>query len=277
MNKGQEFWELVKKSTGFGPNWDNINHITKIDPEKGLSSSDLEYLEGTDAVMVGGSDGVTAENTAEVLELLDDTDIPVILEPYSGEHVVGGNGKTNNFSASDYTAVASVWNGNEENFKGKHEQFFGSELPAVKQELYNEIESMVGDGLTGRAAKNIAGRGLDNKLLREAYIVQNPESAVAELTEATEPVDSETVGQIAGAVENFFDNFDILYIEYSGMYGDPEDVEAAAEMLEDTTLLYGGGISSEDQALEMLDSGADTVVVGDSFHEDPEEYRDTQV
>lgn len=276
MDQKESFWELIRKSTGFGPDWDNIQHITKIDPEKGLERSDLEYLEGTDAVMVGGSDGVTAENTAEVIEILDEVDIPVILEPYSGDHVTGGNGEAGNFFSTDYTAVASVWNGNEENFKGKHEDFFGYELPQVKQELNEAVESMVGDGITGGAVKYITGRGLDNKLLREAYIVQHPESAVAELTEATEPVDSTRVGRIAGAIENFFDNFDIVYIEYSGTYGNPEDVEAAAEMLDDATLLYGGGINSQAQTQEMLEAGADAIVVGDSFHDNPEDYQDTQ-
>jgi len=40
-------------------------------------------------------------------------------------------------------------------------------------------------------------------------------------------------------------------------------------------LLYGGGIQRAAQTEEILNAGADAVVVGDIFHEDPERFLDT--
>ncbi len=44
-------------------------HIFKLDPEKSISDSALERIctSGTDAIMVGGSSGVTFNNTVELL------------------------------------------------------------------------------------------------------------------------------------------------------------------------------------------------------------------
>nr|WP_264371819.1 geranylgeranylglyceryl/heptaprenylglyceryl phosphate synthase [Haloferax massiliensis] len=55
----------------------------------------------------------------------------------------------------------------------------------------------------------------------------------------------------------------------------PEDVKAAAKYLDDTIFLYGGGTKSQQQTEEILDAGADAVVVGDCFHENPDQYLQT--
>nr|WP_235007303.1 geranylgeranylglyceryl/heptaprenylglyceryl phosphate synthase [Haloarcula mannanilytica] len=60
-----------------------------------------------------------------------------------------------------------------------------------------------------------------------------------------------------------------FYIDYSGTHGGPEDVNAAAKYLDETCLFYGGGIESHQQTTEILNAGADAVVVGDCFHENP--------
>lgn len=83
--------------------------------------------------------------------------------------------------------------------------------------------------------------------------------------------------QIAGAVlatESFY-GFPIFYIEYSGTYGGPRDVTAAVKYLNETVLLYGGGIKRRARTEEILNAGADAVVVGDCFHEDPQQYLQT--
>jgi len=60
---------------------------------------------------------------------------------------------------------------------------------------------------------------------------------------------------------------EIVYVEYSGTFGDPATVEAAAAALEDSTLFYGGGIHDYDTAATMA-AHADVVVVGDLVHDE---------
>jgi phosphoglycerol geranylgeranyltransferase len=60
---------------------------------------------------------------------------------------------------------------------------------------------------------------------------------------------------------------EIIYTEYSGTFGDPDKVAAAADALEDATLFYGGGIHDSDSARTMADH-ADTVIVGDLVHDE---------
>ena len=61
--------------------------------------------------------------------------------------------------------------------------------------------------------------------------------------------------------------FPIMYVEYSGTYGDVDKVKAIANMLQHTQLFYGGGITNIDKAKEMSNI-ADTIVVGDIIYND---------
>jgi phosphoglycerol geranylgeranyltransferase len=60
---------------------------------------------------------------------------------------------------------------------------------------------------------------------------------------------------------------EIVYIEYSGTFGDAEKVAAAQDALDDATLFYGGGIHDYDSAYQMA-KHADVVVVGDLVHDE---------
>jgi len=61
--------------------------------------------------------------------------------------------------------------------------------------------------------------------------------------------------------------FPIVYIEYSGRYGDPSIVQAASDAVEHAVLYYGGGIRSAEQAAEM-GRIADTIVVGNAVYDE---------
>jgi phosphoglycerol geranylgeranyltransferase len=100
----------------------------------------------------------------------------------------------------------------------------------------------------------------------EAYIVLNPASSVAEYTEADCDQSPEDVAAYAAVAERLFGQ-EIVYIEYSGTYGDPETVRAASEAVDESTLFYGGGVRDYDAAYEM-GQYADVVVVGDLLHDE---------
>jgi phosphoglycerol geranylgeranyltransferase len=109
--------------------------------------------------------------------------------------------------------------------------------------------------------------GLDwDRTHTEAYIVMNPEASVAQLTDADCDQTADDVAAWAAVAEKMFGQ-DIVYVEYSGMFGDTEKVKAAQDALEETTLFYGGGIRDYDAAYEM-GQYADVVVVGDLLHDE---------
>ena len=247
--------------------WDDITHVTKADPAKDLPS-DLGVLDRTDAVMVGGSDGVTAENALDTIRAIRRRfpEKPVLQEPYSSSHV-----SADTVDAVDRVAVPAVYNGDREHFVGKHVDLF-TELVSKPEELFGTGLPVLGDVVASKGRDAVSET--TNDVVGEGYVVQNPSSTAADVTGADEPYTSEQVAGAALATEAFY-GFPVFYVEYSGTYGGPDDVAAAATHLDDTVLLYGGGIDSERQTREILDAGADAVVVGDCFHDDPARFRET--
>jgi phosphoglycerol geranylgeranyltransferase len=100
----------------------------------------------------------------------------------------------------------------------------------------------------------------------EAYIVMNPDASVAQLTNADCEQSADDVAAYAKVAERMFGQ-EIVYVEYSGTYGDPEKVAAAADALDDATLFYGGGVHDYDSAHRMA-RHADVIVVGDLLHDE---------
>ncbi|OVE85199.1 heptaprenylglyceryl phosphate synthase [Natronolimnobius baerhuensis] len=247
--------------------WDSITHVTKVDPEKSLPA-DLSVLEGTDLVMIGGSDGVTAQNTLEAIEAIQDSalDIPVWQEPYRSDHV-----STDTMEAVDGLSVPAVYNGDWDHFVGKHIDLFTTVGRKPAETLASSVP-LVGGLVESKGIEKVAE--LTDSLFGEGYVVQHLESAAADRAGVETTYTPEEVAGAALATESFY-GFPVFYIEYSGTYGGPEDVEAAADYLEETTLFYGGGIDSAAKAEAILEAGADAIVVGDCFHDDPEQFRET--
>ncbi|WP_394741352.1 heptaprenylglyceryl phosphate synthase [Natronococcus roseus] len=247
--------------------WDAITHVTKVDPAKSLPS-DLGVLEGTDLVLVGGSDGVTESNSLEAIERVTDvfSEIPVFQEPYSSSHV-----SRETIEAADAVSIPAVYNGDRDHFVGKHVELF-TEVGQKPDELLGSSVPLVGDLIASKGVEVVAE--LADKLVGEGYVVQHLESTAAAVSGVETAYCPEEVAGAALATEAFYD-FPIFYVEYSGTYGGPDDVEAAARYLEETALFYGGGIDSSEKASEILEAGADAVVVGDCFHDDPETFRET--
>lgn len=248
--------------------WAGISHVTKVDPAKALPD-DLGVLDGTDLVIVGGSDGVTESNSLDAIESINERypDLPVFQEPYSSSHV-----SSETIGAADRLAVPAVYNGDRANFVAKHVDFF-TEVGKQPGELMGTGLPLVGDIIASKGREAVAD--ISEQVIGEGYVVQNVGSEAASESGVETAFTAEQVAGAALATESFY-GFPVFYIEYSGTYGGPEDVRAAANYLDDTVLFYGGGIDSRGRTEEILDAGADAVVVGDCFHDDPETYRETR-
>src|SRR5690625_7552671 len=67
-------------------------HIFKLDPAKNIPKKDLDKIKqsNTDALIVGGTDNIEAEDVIDLLLELSDTSIPIILEISVIEAIVPG-------------------------------------------------------------------------------------------------------------------------------------------------------------------------------------------
>ncbi|MFT4884338.1 MAG: phosphoglycerol geranylgeranyltransferase [Natronomonas sp.] len=214
--------------------WAEWDHIVKIDPDKTLVEGETfedVCATGTDALEIGGTTGMTEEKMARVVEATAAYDIPVYIEPSN---------------------VASVVH---------RKELDGYLVPVVLN---------AGDTFwTVGAHKEWARLDADidwNRTFTEAYVIMNPESSVAEYTKADCDLGADDVAAYAEVAEQMLGQ-DIVYIEYSGTYGDPEVVQAATDAVDDATVFYGGGIGDYDTAYEMANH-ADTVIVGDLVHDE---------
>ncbi len=207
-------------------------HVFKIDPAKEISDEDLERVceSGTDVILVGGTDGVTLDNVLDILVRVRRFSVPIALEISNLESVTPGY---------DYYFIPSVLNSRDTKWvKDLHHQ-------AIKE--FGDI--MVWE-----------------ELVAEGYCVLNPDCKVAQVTGAETDLSEDDVIAYARMAEKYF-KLPIFYMEYSGTYGDAALVASVKDVLEETKLFYGGGITSAEQAAEMA-KAADTVVVGNIIYED---------
>ncbi|MCK9298581.1 MAG: phosphoglycerol geranylgeranyltransferase [Methanoculleus sp.] len=214
-------------------NWKTWAHVTKLDPDKHLPQEAVEEIatSGTDALMLSGTLNVTRENLQELLDLVSTYGLPLVVEPASPDCA---------------------------NFDGGIDHLF---VPSVMNT--NDVRWIVGKHYTWLRQ----GSSVDWEIVvPEAYIVLNPNSAVGRVTGADCTLSAEDVAAFAQVADRYF-RFPIVYIEYSGTYGDPAIVQAASEAVERATLYYGGGIRSAEQAAEM-GRIADTIVVGNAVYEE---------
>ena len=210
-------------------------HVFKLDPNKDISDKDLEKIceSGTDAIIVGGTDGVTIEGVLDLMSRVRRYTVPCILEVSDAEAITPGY---------DLYFIPTVLNStNTKWVTGLHHE-------AVKE--YGDIMDW-------------------DEILIEGYCILNGDCKAAQLTQAKTDLSVEDVRAYAMMAEKMF-NLPIFYLEYSGTYGDPVLVQKVKETLEKTVLFYGGGIYSYEQALKM-GKVADVIVVGNSIYENLEE------
>ena len=243
-------------------------HVTKLDPEdtKKLPLLYPLFLRHTSAVSVGGSSDVTAANTEETFSLLESLSVPAFHEPSEARHVTERTRE-----AAAFIAIPEVLNGDSESLVGtlgKGAEYIREELTPgmLSEKLPWWTPNRVLDALA-----NVATSLLLSEAVFEAYIIQNPDSAAAREANVDEDdlLSARTAKQHAMAAERHLES-ELVYLEYSGTYGDDEAADilaGVADSLDWSRLWYGGGLDSREHAQAMLDAGADTVVVGDIFHD----------
>ena len=169
-------------------------HVFKLDPNKEISDDALEKVceSGTDAILIGGTDGVTLDNVLQLMARVRRYTVPCVMEISSVETVTPG---------FDLYFIPSVLNSSDTDWMmGLHQQ-------AVKEYglLMNWDEVFV-----------------------EGYCVMNPECKAAQLTKANTNLDVDDVAAYAMMAEKMF-GLPIFYLEYSGKYGEVSVVQAAKE------------------------------------------------
>lgn len=216
-------------------------HVFKLDPNKEISDDALEKVceSGTDAIVIGGSDGVTLENVLQLMARIRRYSVPCVMEISSIETVTPG---------FDLYFIPSVLNSKETDW------MMGLHQKAMKE--YGFLMNW-------------------DEIFVEGYCILNPDCKAAQLTKANTDLNADDVAAYAMMAEKMF-NLPIFYLEYSGKYGEVSIVKAAKENLENTILFYGGGITSADQAQEIAKL-ADVVVVGNIIYDNLEEALKTVV
>jgi phosphoglycerol geranylgeranyltransferase len=222
--------------------WRQWRHVTKLDPDRDISSSDLETVatSGTDMLLIGGTQKVTKEKVASLVKRLEQYDIPKVQEPSSPENVV--------FDGVDYFFIPSVMNSSDPRW-----------IVGLHTEWIKKWRAIFGD-LPWK------------KIIGEAYIVLNPDSAVGKATKANTELTIEDAVAYATCSEKYL-HFPIIYIEYSGTYGNPKLVKEVRHSLSEAQLFYGGGIDGRDRAREMAEYA--TIVVGNILYKDMKKYLET--
>ncbi|MBA2876848.1 heptaprenylglyceryl phosphate synthase [Thermaerobacillus caldiproteolyticus] len=209
-------------------------HVFKLDPNKQLSDEQLELVceSGTDAVIVGGTDGVTLENVLDLMARIRRFSVPCVLEISNIESVTPG---------FDFYLIPMVLNSRQTKW------IVDLHHRAVKE--FGELMNW-------------------DEIFMEGYCILNKDCKAAALTDANTELQEEDIVAYARMAEYMY-HLPVFYLEYSGAYGNPQTVQKVKHVLRDTRLFYGGGIENEEQAKEMAQY-ADTIVIGNAIYKDLE-------
>ncbi len=207
-------------------------HVFKLDPQKEITDKDLELVceSGTDAVIIGGTDGVTLDNVLDLMARVRRYPIPCVHEISNIESVTPG---------FDLYFIPSVLNSKEADWI---------------------------TGLHQRALKEFGKLMNWEEILVEGYCILNKECKAARQTKAETNLSQLDVEAYAMLADKLL-KLPIFYLEYSGSYGDVQLVKAVKNELTNATLFYGGGIKNAAQAKEM-GQWADVIVVGNIVYKD---------
>ncbi len=207
-------------------------HMTLIDPDKQSPEGSADIARkagklGTDAVMVGGSTGVTQENLDKAVDHIKKAvRLPVIYFP-SGANAIARN--------CDAIYFMSMLNSkNVKNITGEH----------------------------WRGAPVIRKLGIET--LSMGYVIVAPGMKVGEVGEA-DLVQREDIPRAVGyALTAEMFGMDLFYLEAGSGAPQPVPVDMVKAVRESVSmpLVVGGGITEADQVSPLVKAGADIFVTG---------------
>lgn len=217
----------------------NWRHVFKLDPDRSIHEHDLKRIceSGTDAIIVGGSTGVHYDNTEQLLLKLQSFDLPCALEVSSLDAAVPG---------FDLYFIPVVLNTRDVRW------MIGEHHDAVKR---------YGDFIPW------------NRVYAEGYIILNEHAKAAQVSEANTDLTAEDVIAYTQIADQIY-RLPIVYIEYSGTFGNLEVSRQALNAARHAQVFYGGGIDCANKARQAAEC-ADTVIVGNAIYDDLERALET--
>jgi putative glycerol-1-phosphate prenyltransferase len=225
------------------PDWRAWRHVTKLDPDRPLDRTTLEAVcaSGTDAVMVGGSTGMTEDAVIRTLDMLRGAPVPVVLEVSTLESAMPGPA---------LFLVPLVLN-------TPHGEWLGGAQARALTSILPKYGPIIPWHL----------------LLPEAYLVLNPDSTVARVTGAATSLDAAAAAAYAAFAGRVL-RLPVIYVEYSGIFGSMDVLQAVKQSAGEAHVVYGGGIATPEQAAQA-GAIADTIVVGNLVYTHPERLKAT--
>lgn len=209
-------------------------HVFKLDPDREISDEQLDAIctSGTDAIIVGGSSGVTFENTVDLMARIRRYAVDCALEVSTLEGAVPG--------------------------------FDGYFVPLV-------LNTSRAEWINGRQTEGLIEYGSFvpwEETAAQGYIILNEEATAAKVTGAqTELTEAELTAHVRMADRLM--RLPVVYLEYSGRFGDMQLVKRARMTATQARVFYGGGIDNADKARQAAEA-AHTVVVGNIIYSDLE-------
>ncbi|MBI4415850.1 MAG: geranylgeranylglyceryl/heptaprenylglyceryl phosphate synthase [Euryarchaeota archaeon] len=213
-------------------------HMSLLDPDKMTPAEAGEVafratLAGSDAIMVGGSTGVTPEKTdATVKAIKDRTRVPVILFP-AGAHALS--------RYADAVYFMSVLNS-------------------------RNVRMIVGE--QKKAARAVKAWGLE--AIPMGYLIVEPGMRVAEVGEAQPIPRDDPEEAVRYALTAQFLGMQFVYLEAGSGAPESVPVEMVAAVKREIAipLIVGGGIRTPEAARRIARAGADVVVTGTVIEQD---------
>lgn len=217
--------------------WSRWRLAVKLDPDKTIVPEILRRLVSSsllDAIIIGGTQNITLQNTQKLIR-------QIIGAGYKGPLVQEVTTPGSISPAVDYYFIPIALN--------------SGNLMWLRDAHLGVLNSL--------------GTLIDWRYLAaEGYLILNPCSAAAKMTEAIMPLPEEISAYVAYA--EMVLHLPILYIEYSGVLGDFELVKSISQSRQRIHLIYGGGISAGGQVQELLKL-VDTVIIGNALYGDRSE------